>query len=90
MPIVKTPDVLGGEPRLDGRRISVLQVADPVLDGHAPTHVADQLDVMLAEVHEALAYYYNHPDEMEAIRTEYADLEADLRERSNAPRTLSQ
>ena len=90
MSIVKTPAVLGSEPRLDGRRVSVLQVADPVLDGHDPARVADQLDVTLAEVHEALAYYYDHPDEMETIRAEYAGLEADLRERSNAPRTPSQ
>ena len=90
MPVVKTPDVLGGEPRLDGHRISVLQVVDPVLGGHSAAAVADQLDVGLAEVHEALAYYYNHPDEMEAIREEYTELEDDLRERSNAPRTLPQ
>ncbi|PSP69185.1 hypothetical protein BRD12_06910 [Halobacteriales archaeon SW_12_67_38] len=90
MPVVKTPDVLGGEPRLDGHRVSVLQVADPVLGDHSPAAVADQLDVTLAEVHEALAYYYNHPDEMETVRGEYEELEDDLRERSNAPRTLSQ
>lgn len=51
MPVVKTPDVLGGEPRLDGHRISVLQVVDPVLAGNDPAYVADQLDVTLAEVH---------------------------------------
>lgn len=90
MPVVTTSDVLGGEPRLNGHRISVLQVADPVLGGHDPAHVADQLGVTLAEVHEALAYYYNHPEEMEAIREDYEELETELRERSNAPRTPTQ
>lgn len=86
MPIVQTPDVLDGDPRLEGRRIAVLQVVDPVLDGHDPAYVADQFDVTLAEVHEALAYYYNHPDEMETIRRKYAELETELRDRSSAPR----
>ena len=81
--------MLGGEPRPDGHRVSVLQVADPVLGGHSPAAVADQPDLTLAEVHEALAYYYNHHDEMETVREEYEELEDDLRERSNAPRTLS-
>ncbi|WP_254543673.1 DUF433 domain-containing protein [Halomarina pelagica] len=85
MPVVSTPNVLGGDPRLEGRRISVLQVADLVLAGHGPEHVADQLGITLAEVHEAMAYYYNHPDQMEAVREAYEDLEADLAERSNAP-----
>lgn len=87
MPIVQTPDVLGGEPRLEGRRVSVLQVADLVVGGHDPEDVADQLGLTLAEVHEAMAYYYSHPDEMETIRREYESLEAELRERSESPKT---
>lgn len=86
MTIVTTPDVLDGEPRLEGHRISVLQVAQPVLDGHDPAVVADQFDVSLSAVHEALAYYYAHPEEMERIRATDEDIEAELRERSNAPR----
>lgn len=87
MPIVKTPGVLAGEPRLEGRRISVLQIADMVLDGgHQPEYVADQLDVPLAEVHEALAYYYNHPDEMDDLRAAHAEFEEKLRELSDAPK----
>lgn len=54
--IVTTENVLGGEPRLEGRRISVLQVADMVLDaGRSPEYVADQLGISLAAVHTALA-----------------------------------
>ena len=85
--IVRTDDVLGGEPRLDGRRISVIQVADLVLDGCSPATVADQLDLTLAEVHEAMAYYYGHPEAIEAIRRADDDLEERLRERSSAPAT---
>lgn len=89
--IVTTEDVLGGEPRLEGRRISVLQVTDMVLDaGHSPEYVADQLDISLAEVHTALAYYYEHPDEMETIRERHRDLEAELRNQSVSPDRVEQ
>jgi len=86
MPIVTTEDVLGGKPRLDGHRVSVLQVAELVLDGgDDPADVADQLDLSLAEVHEALAYYYGNVDEMEASRRRRDDLVERLREKSQAP-----
>lgn len=85
MPVVTTPEILHGEPRLDGHRISVLQVADLVLGEHRPEYVADQLDITLAEVHEAMAYYYSHPEEMAEIRRAYEELERELAERSSAP-----
>lgn len=85
MPVVSTDEVLSGDPRLEGHRVSVLQVADLVLAGHGPEYVADQLGLSLAEVHEAMAYYYNYPEEMEKIRREYEALEEELRKRSNAP-----
>lgn len=89
--IVQTDDVLGGEPRLEGRRITVLQVADMVLEGgRSPEHVSHQLDISLAEVHAALSYYYEHPDEMEAIRERHDDLEAELRDVAVSPDTVEQ
>lgn len=84
--IVRTEGVLGGEPRLEGRRISVVQIADLVLEaGHSVEWVADQLDVSLAEVHTALAYYYDNPDEMDRIRDRHAELEGLLREQATSP-----
>lgn len=90
MTIATKDGVFGGEPHLADRRITVLQIVEPVLDGHEPATVADQLDVSLGEVHEALAYYYNHPDEMASIRDADADLESRLDELSNAPREATQ
>lgn len=86
MPVVKTPEILGGDPRLEGHRISVLQVADLVLADHSPETVADQLGLSLAEVHEAMAYYYSHPEEMDELRARDEELEAELAGRSEAPR----
>ena len=86
MPIVTTEDVLGGKPRLEGRRVSVLQVAELVLDaGDDPATVADQLDLSLVDIHEALAYYYADVDEMEAQRRRREELVERLAEESHVP-----
>jgi uncharacterized protein (DUF433 family) len=68
MSITRSEDILGGEPRIDGTRIGVRHVAARVIDsGQSPAHVADQLDLALADVYEALSYYYNHIDEMREL-----------------------
>jgi uncharacterized protein (DUF433 family) len=86
MSIVKTEDTLGGEPRLKDRRVSVMQIAEMYIDGGmSPENVADQLGVGLDEVHEALAYYYRHPDEMDEVRTRHRELEKELKEKSETP-----
>lgn len=78
--IVSTDDVLGGKARIEGRRISVLDVAERVLDlGQEPEYVADQLDISLADVHAALAYYYRNVEEMDAARKRQHDLDDELR-----------
>ncbi|MFB6177041.1 MAG: DUF433 domain-containing protein [Halobaculum sp.] len=64
-------DVLGGEPRIDGTRVGVRHVATRVIDGNrSPAHTADQFDISLASVYEALAYYYDNIDEMRALDRE--------------------
>lgn len=72
--IVKTPDVLGGKPRIAGRRISVGFVHETVEGrGLTPQTVADRHDLDIADVYRALAYYHEHPGEMarfEQRRTE--------------------
>lgn len=103
MTIVQTKDTLGGKPRLEGRRISVLQIAEMYIDvrksetsehtrtdgsrdaGKSPEIIADQLDIGLDEVHEALAYYYRHPDEMNELRERKRELREKIKEKSNAP-----
>ena len=89
MTIVATDDTMGGEPRVEGHRISVLQVAIPVIEGAEPEFVADQLGITLGEVHEALAYFYNHPEEMEALQQEYDEVEAELADRMRRKREAS-
>ena len=89
--IVKTEGVLGGKARLEGRRISVYGIGESYVEvGTSPEEIADQLDISLAEVHAALAYYYEHPDEMATIRDRRDRLAEELRDESKAPERLSQ
>ncbi|WP_458189795.1 DUF433 domain-containing protein [Haladaptatus sp. NG-WS-4] len=71
MTITRDDDVLGGEPRIKGTRIGVRHIAARVIDNsQSPAYVADQLDLALAEVYEALSYYYSHVDEIRDLRRE--------------------
>lgn len=84
--IVSTDDVMGGEPRLEGRRISVRQIAEKVIDGdRTPTTVADQLSLSPAAVHRALAYYYEHPEEMAEVRERHREAMERAREEAIDP-----
>ncbi|WP_079890790.1 DUF433 domain-containing protein [Halococcus agarilyticus] len=67
--IVTDEAVMGGEPRIEGHRISVRQVADWVEKGDLSAKtVADRYALDIADVYRALTYYHEHPDEMTAVR----------------------
>jgi uncharacterized protein (DUF433 family) len=68
MVITRDDDVLGGEPRVSDTRIGVRHISARVVDGgRSPAHVADQLDLSLSDVYEALSYYYDNVEEMREI-----------------------
>ena len=91
MTITRDEDLLGGEPRIDGTRIGVRHVATRVIDGNrSPAHVADQLDVPLADVYEALSYYYTHIDEMRTLEADNEVAFEDVRESSLKPKETVQ
>jgi len=84
--IVRTEDVLGGDPRIEGTRISVRHVYELVGQGdHQPVDIADQLDISLGEVYSALAYYHEQPDVMREVRRSHEAAETTLREQSLSP-----
>lgn len=77
--IVRTEDVLGGEPRIGDTRVGVLDIYELVIEGdYPPADVADQLDRSLEEVYAALAYYYEHVEEMRTLRKQRAETETKL------------
>jgi uncharacterized protein (DUF433 family) len=76
--IVRTDDVLHGQPRLKGTRIGVLHIYDMVVDGDADAaSAADALDISLGDVYAALAYYYHNTDEMRSYRRAEASARGD-------------
>ncbi|MFD1570446.1 DUF433 domain-containing protein [Halorubrum laminariae] len=66
--IVKTDGVLGGDPRIEDRRIGVYQVYQRYVEGdETPEAIASSYDISVAEVHAALAYAFSNPEEMREI-----------------------
>lgn len=83
--------MLGGEPRIHETRIGVRHVAARVINaGQSPAYVADQLDLSLASVYEALSFYYDHIEEMREIERENEDAFERIGETSLKPKETVQ
>ncbi|TKX82305.1 DUF433 domain-containing protein [Halorubrum sp. SD626R] len=68
IPVVSTPNVLGGKPRIEGTRVGVYQVGSLVREHDWSTAVvAKEFDLTADEIDAAPEYYESNPDEMEAI-----------------------
>ena len=56
------------EPHVEGSRVTVQHIHARVEGrGLRPETVAERLDLDIADVYEALAYYHRHPEEMRGI-----------------------
>jgi uncharacterized protein (DUF433 family) len=82
--IVRQPGVVGGRPRIEGTRLPVWQIALAVHKGASVAELLDMYpDLTPAAVHSALAYNWDHKEEVdreiEAHRPEHvlADLRRD-------------
>lgn len=66
--ISKTPGFRRGEPHITGRHISVELIADLYIrHSLSAEEIAHNQELTPAQVHAALAYYYDHADEIQAI-----------------------
>ncbi|WIG59759.1 MAG: hypothetical protein OJF49_002506 [Ktedonobacterales bacterium] len=63
--IVREDGVLGGKPHVQGHRIAVHHIAWWYLQGVSAESLAQEYALTPAEVHAALAYYYDHQDEID-------------------------
>lgn len=81
--IVKTPGTNGGKPRIDGTRITVEMIAEAVVHGgQTPQEYQESHShITLAQIHAALAYYYDHRAEIEASIEEGKKIEEEMRQR---------
>ena len=64
--IVSTPDIRGGKPRINGTRICVQDIYQwHELEGKSPDQIVDEFPhLTMADVHAALAFFWDHRDEM--------------------------
>jgi uncharacterized protein (DUF433 family) len=85
--ITRSPDILGGKPRLKGHRISVADVVEHLEAGDSVDEVASCLQITTEEVEAARDYWTDHPDEIDAQLEAREDLHDDLVEESRAPST---
>lgn len=65
--IESTPNTAGGKPRIRGRRITVQDIAIwHERLGKSADEIAAEYDLTLADVYAALAYYFDHREEIDA------------------------
>jgi uncharacterized protein (DUF433 family) len=87
--IVKTPDVLHGKPRIEGTRIGVFMLGESVREGGQT--IAELLegypDLTREQIEAALAYYDDHPNEMETLRARREAHYQQVQRNSRAPDT---
>ena len=62
----RSPNVCGGRVRIDGTRVTVLQIVTCYQQGLTPEEIADQYPhVNLAQIYAALTYYHANRDEID-------------------------
>jgi uncharacterized protein (DUF433 family) len=65
--IVRLEGVCGGEPVIDGLRVTVRHAATLHLRGESISEIAEALGLTEAQVFHALSYYSDHRDEIGAL-----------------------
>lgn len=91
--IESTPGIMGGKPRIAGRRISVQDIVVwHEYEGKSPDEIAAEYDLNLAEVHAALSYYFAHHAEIDRAIKEADEFATNLRRQtlSKLTRTLQE
>jgi uncharacterized protein (DUF433 family) len=87
--ITRDPEVRAGKACIEGTRIAVVDIVLLHKRGYRPEEMLDYYmrPLTLAQVHSALAYYYDHREEVEVYfeesRRAAAELEAAQAERLN-------
>ncbi|MCX2819408.1 DUF433 domain-containing protein [Haladaptatus sp. F3-133] len=85
--IVRDDGVVGGEPRIEGTRVTVLRIAGLVEgDGLSAQSVADKYGVDVSDIYRALTYYHDSPEEIAEVRRERREAEEEAAEREDTVR----
>jgi uncharacterized protein (DUF433 family) len=84
-----TPDVRGGKPRIAGHRITVSDIAIwHERMGQSADEIANGYNLSLSEVYAALAYYFDHREEIDNSIRESQELIDEMAR--NTPSLLKQ
>ncbi len=88
--IERTPGVCGGKACVTGTRIRVLDIVGLRRRGFEPEEMLRMYAVplTLGQIHAALAYYYDHPEEIETSVCEGRRLVARLRREARVSKQL--
>jgi len=90
--IVKTPKVTGGRARIDGTRITVEFIAASLLyAGYSVDELVDDyahIPLTHAQIHAAMAYYYDHQAEIDAEIAESDKLAENSQDATELPPPL--
>ncbi len=72
--ITTSPEVRGGRPCIAGTGLRVIDIVIATIFHHrTPGEIASDYEITLAQVHAALAYYYEHKTELdEDVRQQIA------------------
>ncbi len=81
--IEMTPGVVGGKPRIAGTRIRVMDIVVwSEKRGLSPDEIVDMFDgITLADVYAAMAYYFDHREEIEEAFKREDELVAEMKAR---------
>ncbi len=84
--ITTNPQVRNGRPCIAGTSLEVAVVAiAKIVHGQSPEEIAADYNLSLPQVYAALAYYYEHKDEMDAMIQQRHELSKKIKEKlSNA------
>lgn len=84
--IISDQETRSGSPRIEGTRITVLDIKRRVVDNDDDPHVvAGEYDLSVSDVFYALSYYYDHREEFQAH-----ERDAERRRRNGEQRTREQ
>lgn len=78
--VTKDSGVCGGRACIADTRVRVMDIVELQREGRKPEEMLDlfAIPLTLAQVYSALAYAYDHPDEIEADFAAGAQVEADI------------
>lgn len=83
--VVKTPEICGGKACVKGHRIRVQDIATmSEFGGRTPDEIAGAYGLTLAQVHAALAYYFENIEEIREEIRRGEQIVEQLREQSRA------